>query len=516
MKPHRPAAEHLECRIAPAALLNVAGNGKSASFTDEDGDKVKVKIVGPGTLDELNFSLLDTTLGAKFVALTLGTEFDGADVSITSEKAGLGGRGDGRVNLTFLDATGVDLGAASIDGDLGKIVLGDTDTADVSLRSLSVFSMGMYDVDLLSTISGSVGKFVVSRDVDGAFVEVIGDSANVGKLKVGGSFLGGTADNSGSFQAEGTISVAKIGGSLIGGDGEDSGSLIGGTNIDVVTIGGGLRGGSMPGSGSVSGGDFLGKITIGRSIRGGDGEGSGSLTSGGRIDSVKIGGDLEGGGGKRSGSIYTVGDDDTGAIGFVKISGDLASGANSLTGIISDATIGTVKVKGEVRGNSGASVKIIAEGLLNPATSFEAQAIRSIKITGSATFLEVLAGYRVEGVASNADVQIGTVAVGGNWRAGSISAGVVANTMGFGDGDDQVFGMGGSATIQSEIGSISIGGEILGVPGGAVSYGFVAENISAFTVNQIAISLINPPGDLADVVPVGTTGDVTIREVKTN
>jgi hypothetical protein len=116
----------------------------------------------------------------------------------------------------------------------------------------------------------------------------------------------------------------------------------------------------------------------------------------------------------------------------------------------------------------------------------------------------------------DADAQIGSVFVGGDWIASSIVAGAVAGTDGyFGDSDDS--GMVGVALFKdnpiafSKIGSVTIGGQVLGTIGGTDHYGFVAETIGSVHIGGTRVP--TAPGMHTDDVSIGTTGDFSILEI---
>src|SRR5678816_3892338 len=98
--------EPLESRIAPASL----------TFTDVDGDNVKITISGVGSLT-LGVNVIVTADQLQTLDLS-GAAFQGANVKIVATRAPLLG-GDGFVNVGRINATGRDLGTVRVDGDLG-------------------------------------------------------------------------------------------------------------------------------------------------------------------------------------------------------------------------------------------------------------------------------------------------------------------------------------------------------------------------------------------------------------
>jgi hypothetical protein len=131
--PLRSSVELLEARVAPAAVFH---------FVDMDGDKVTI-VSSKGS----NFDLMNAAhiVGGQLQTLDLsgavfGAEFDQADITISAVRAP-GGTGDGKVNVGYLKVVGEDLGAVTIDGDLGRIDVGDGNAAAPALASLTVGSI---------------------------------------------------------------------------------------------------------------------------------------------------------------------------------------------------------------------------------------------------------------------------------------------------------------------------------------------------------------------------------------
>ena len=106
-------------------------------------------------------------------------------------------------------------------------------------------------------------------------------------------------------------------------------------------------------------------------------------------------------------------------------------------------------------------------------TSAQAVAIKSINIKGSADNLSVLAGYGFVQNPTNADAQIGSVKIGGDWSRGSIVAGATSGGDGFGNTLDAAI-PGGDPAISSRIASIVIKGQARGTidPGAIIDPGF--------------------------------------------
>ena len=131
-----------------AAAPAFSSDGKTATWTDLDGDAVTLKIT-KGTLTLANFRMLagtDTTSALSKLTLT-ETAFTGTNITITA-KPGAGG-GDGSVNIGAIEAAGVDLGAVSIAGDLIAIDAG-TSSGLVSMKSLKAASFVRFGIALKS------------------------------------------------------------------------------------------------------------------------------------------------------------------------------------------------------------------------------------------------------------------------------------------------------------------------------------------------------------------------------
>ena len=146
------------------AEVKVAPNGKSATFTDWDGDLVTIKST-KGTLAPGQFTLSGINpltggthlLSADFTA----SGFAKANITFTARRGPAGG--DGLVNIGTLDAHGLGLGTVSVDGDLRQI-----DAA--SIAGLTVYSLGQFAADnipaaqLISNIDGKLGALTIKTD----------------------------------------------------------------------------------------------------------------------------------------------------------------------------------------------------------------------------------------------------------------------------------------------------------------------------------------------------------------
>jgi hypothetical protein len=491
------AVEELEPRRAPAVLVNA----HTVTYTDVDGDRVTVK-TSQGTFSLSQFTFAASGLGEQLQEIDLHNQpaFAGANITITAKRTADGG--DGFVNVGAIFArdfgagVGIDLGAVTVRGDLGRITAGDSTTATPALKALTVQSLGRFGTStqapggsLESDILGALGSLRVNGDVDTAFVNVQGAvDGKINKVLVGGSLIGGAATSSGEIaaiggmglvtvlgnlqggagnfsgeiSANGQLAGATIGGSLIGAGGMDSGSLDANGDSGPVTVRGDVRGGAGDFSGSVEANGKLAGATIGGSLIGGGGNFSGEVDVNGDSGRVAVGGDVRGGAGDFSGDI-----DANGKLAGVTIGGSLlGSEVGSSTGSIdANGDLGPVTIAGEVRGNSGnSSAKISANGKLARVT-----------IGGS-----LLGGNGNQSGTIIATGNVGRVTIGGDVRGGSVSGSDSLDESGFLQGQrlakvviggSVIAGSNtGSGTLTDsgairaadDIGSLTVGGSLIG------------------------------------------------------
>jgi len=218
------------------ANLLISDDGKTATFTDRDGDLVTVTRTA-GQFEAGDFTLLPGANGggqlqrleitpAAFANLAV-------NLSITAKPSPDGG--NGLVNIGEIDATGVPLGTVTIGGDLGRFVGGDSVGGKLGVTSFTARSIG-----LLGTSTGA--SSLESTFFDGA-----------GKITIAGD-VRGSLSTGGSVSKFGTVA---INGSLVGGE------LNADRGITTVTIKGSVRAGQI-----ISANGPLGTITIGGDLLG--------------------------------------------------------------------------------------------------------------------------------------------------------------------------------------------------------------------------------------------------------
>ncbi|RYD67557.1 MAG: hypothetical protein EOP84_30455 [Verrucomicrobiaceae bacterium] len=117
--------EPLEARIAPATLA-IAGDQRTVTWTDVDGDLVTLKIT-KGTLEEGNFVCEDSGAGLVVKSLDItADEFAGASLTISAKRVVEPDNavGNGQVDVGYINAAGHALKKVKVAGDLGRIDVG--------------------------------------------------------------------------------------------------------------------------------------------------------------------------------------------------------------------------------------------------------------------------------------------------------------------------------------------------------------------------------------------------------
>jgi hypothetical protein len=510
--------EPLESRIAPAAIFK---------FTDVDGDAVTIT-TSKGTASDLAaiITVTDEGIGQKLQRIDFSLSpfiFAGTNLTVTAKRTAEGG--DGLANAGFIDAsaesggTALDLGFITIRGDLGRIRAGDEITGTAAVKGLKVQSMGEFGIStqeaggsLFSVLNGALSSLRVAGNVrEVRFVISSGVDGKIGSVTIGGSLIGTTA-LSGSIQSDGAMGPVKIGGNIEGGL-DISGFIRSGSTLAEISVAGSLIGGAGSSSGQIISIGSMGPVKIGGNIVGGGGIQSGVVDCGGTLAAITIGGDIEGGSASSSGAVIGK------RIGSLTVGGSIIAGSGTVTdsgAVRAVDDIGVIRVKGSLIGNPTTPVMITARGQAEQGATTDV-AIKSLTVKGRVEFTDVLAGYDGNRTGVNADAQIGAVVVG-DWIASNLVAGVQDDASAlhdafFADGDDQAI-TGGSSSIVSKIGSITIKGTALGTLGGGVdSFGFVAQQIGSFKIGRTPFPL--SPGAANDLAGLfaSVTGDLLVREV---
>jgi len=414
VKPAFPLIEPLEARIAPAMATLQIVDAHTATYTDSDGDLVSVK-VSKGTLDSggANFIGIASGSGDQLQQLDLtDIMFAGANVTITAAPPAAG-PGDGFVHIGYLNATGFDLGAVNIHGDLGAIDAGDSTAKTPALKSLTLQSFGTFGTttgapNLNSDIVGGIRTLTIKGTMSDAVLDVTGGTdGKIGAVTIGGSLLADASiltANRGSIHSTGDIGKVKIGLHLEGGGGTGSGSIRSDGKIGPVTIGGHIFGGGGVNSGVVRSGGDMGNVSVVGDIIGISTGPNGGIVSGGKLGNVFVGGSMQGSliianlpnnavimSAKDMGNVTILGDmsgagtpnsatiTSGGKIASVTVNGSITAGIAANTAKITAATsIGKVVIGGDLSGGSASSL-----GSANGSGSIVADTIGSITIAGS-------------------------------------------------------------------------------------------------------------------------------------
>jgi hypothetical protein len=539
-------------------------NATTATFTDLDGDVVMLKVRN-GDLAMATFRTALAGSGTQVLLLDMslavaGQTFNGASVTLTAKRGPLGG--DGFVNIGQINATGIDLGAVKIAGDLGQLDAGDGDPGAPAVKSLNAVSLGVLGrstqdpvtASLESNINGQLGPVKIATNVKDAHLNVEG---GISKLTIGGSLIGGSTLFSGRIATTGDVGPVKIGGDLRGGDGEQSAHLFIGGKLTSATVGG-----SLVGEGAVSArirsGLDMGPVKIAGDIRGGAGHDSGQVLSFTKIASVTVGGSLIGGAADAAGSIISFGDlgalaikgdvvgssatrtgyiEVTGVLARLAIGGSIFGGSAGTSGLlISNAQMGTVSIGGSVVGGAGSesgqisssgSIKSVfiggsllggagqQSGFLIAGDGAGTGDIGTLTIRGS-----VIGGTAFTTGRIGVDGNIGKLSIGGSLlggnvtdsglvRAEAIGSVFIGRDIAGGDATGANFVAGTGVLVAQRIGKVTVGGSLLAGEDRStdvlrVSGAIVAEDdLGRVTIKGSITGSIAPDGTITDALIVG-------------
>lgn len=342
--------------------LVISTDGKTATFTDVDGDLVTVKR-SLGTFAPGDFTIPTAASGGGLLeALTITPEPNGLPVNLSiTAKVGPGG-GNGFVNVGEINADTTDLGLVVIGGELQDLDTGDNNGAKVGLASLTVHSLGAIgrtapSGDEINSAHG-IGKIVVKTDIRNFHIFANNsDTGNLGSLTVGGSMI------TSEVQTAANIGTVKLGGSYRGNSRFQATERIG-----SITVGGDFAGEGnsfatieafAQDTGPLKGPDIALK----------------SLTVGGSVDRLNI---ILGRNNNADASIGTITVGREWAASSVRAGTD--TGTDTFTGTVDDqkvtlggptdlarfSTIASILIKGQAIGSTkaGDSFGIVAEQIL--------------------------------------------------------------------------------------------------------------------------------------------------------
>ncbi len=409
---------------------------------------------------------------------------------------------------SVIGGSGVDAGRANIGGGVTSLVING------SIVGSDEDGSGVVD------INDPAGKVVIRGDVRGGAGKNSGviSSNGFAGLNLAGSILGGDGQGSGTADfGQSAVGNVVIAGSIVGGVGDTSGHLtMGSENATTATviIRGDVRGGGGPNSGQVEANhDGVTSLTIQGSVIGAGGTMSGSVLMDKSMKTLHIGDDLRAGSANAAGFIKVTGDPK-----LISVGGSIFGGAVAEAGeVVVDGKLGEFHVGGSIVGLASRSAQFAFLGD-NSAPGTDHTAVGKITVGHDVRFATILAGWKdrpptFANEAIDADAQIGSVQVGGDWIASNLIAGTVAGAdTKFGTVDDVKITDGSDdPAAASQIGSVVITGQIAGTVGGSDAFGFVSQTIVSFKVGGAQLGLI--AGTSNDVQALGVTGDVTLREV---
>jgi hypothetical protein len=533
--------EPLEDRIAPAALVAIGANGKSATYTDASGDTVVVTTT-KGAFNSSQFTFDPNTAGQLTeLSVANNTAFNGAAITFTVFPVSGNPHGSASVNVGYIDASGIGLGSVTIPGDLGRIDAGGGSSA-TAIGKLTIQSLGALDTtqggltfpssafyDTTSNLTGTVGQVNIAGSLDGVlFAQDFKGHPGTGNilgLNVGGSINGdyGFAIPNTSPQTywygggqvvfTGSLGTAVIGGGIDGGPLAYSGSIAGYTST-TGGLGSLSRIGSVIVKGSVPNDPNPNPVPgqAGTSILGGSGLASGGIIAG-TVGSVTVAGDVFGGTGTGSGFIQGASYLKTVNINGSLLGGNITAGspteANS-AGVISGLTIGTVTIGKNLYGGSGLDSgeifsigtvhKVVVMGDIGGGTagtsstfgdagSIRAEALGSVTVMGSLIGGNLVSGVPTQAASGGALISsattLGSVYIGGN-VIGSTGADTAEISSGFG----------------YNTGSITIAGAEGIIGGAGASSGFLSagNNLGTLIVKG---SIVGGAGENSGSVQIG-------------
>jgi hypothetical protein len=303
--------ESLESRIAPAVLIGGIGTGlhkTSVSFTDADGDLVKVSLTGGGYFDITLDGHTNTKSDIDNINITGAKANSILTIDVTSKTAGSGAVTAGftnvnsitssftgtmkSINLNSAEVQDIDLATVKLSGgltlDVTNAAKSDTKNLKAAAKAGTIYEaitpgIDMNNVTLCAadsiTIRGALGSGEnLSNDFDGAITVTDGLHKLVGtRSTLNGSLTAGTL---------GGVVIAHLNGGL---------NTTGDMTLDVqqldanafVTVGGdlnlrlGYAGGGTPGAGS----GLYGHVQVAGNVSG---------LAAGPLDAVSIRGDFQG------------------------------------------------------------------------------------------------------------------------------------------------------------------------------------------------------------------------------
>jgi hypothetical protein len=383
-------------------------------------------------------------------------------------------------------------------------------------------------------------KVVIDADVRGGSAVRAGsvDIAN-GSLKLGGSVVGGTADQTGEIRISG-VGGAKsnviIGGSIVGG-GDDSGAvsvlsgaslsklkisgiIVGGTgansgivrtapgsDIALFTVGGDVRGGPAANSGAIITGDGnpvdqgsdIGQLLIGGGFFGSTVAGSGLIFISGSLGTFTLGGSVIGWTADDTSVLETTGD-----IGSISIGDSIEAIGGKNAGIVkAGGAIGKVTIKHDIIGAGDSSAQLISGGAINSVT------LGGSIIGGSGDFSSrIVSGGDLVSLTVGHDIRSGAGVLSGSVASSKAIGAMLVNGSLIGTAANKlrIFALESSAptnTTNLAIGNITVNGRVEFTQ---IEAGYTADGTPANGDAQIGLVTIGRDWIASDLVAGATDG----------
>jgi len=394
-------------------------------------------------------------------------------------------------NSTTLGLSGAITGEAirtvTIDGSLigGNAAMGDVNQTGASdgviMSNTTIGSIYIHQ----NLVGGSGPSSGTINATDGnASLIVIGEAGGAG-----GSILGGSGASSGGINVTGTIGNVMLLRNLGGGSGTGSGAILA-NQVNSLKIAGSVLGGSADNSGEINVSGVLTNATVMGAIQGANNTTSTLLTNTGYLQAEGIGtlnlGSLVAGSTTGTGGLNSSGAvRSTVSIGVLDVGTLVGNASNPAIISAVGLTNQSATAKTDVAINRLTVTGPAAKG--SPVTTY-ADILAGYNVDTSAT--------TPLGAGVSADAQINSVTIDGNMMATNIIAGVEAGTNGFGTSSSVALNGSGVMDLPSIISTISkiiITGTTLPAAASTDTYGIAAQYIASASYDGAALKLTTGP-----------------------
>lgn len=518
--------EPLEARIAPAGL-------KSVNWLDWDGDTVTLTWTGANT------PTVNTGINNAVNSIVLPNANDAIGITVQQ-----GPHGDGRVDLGYINATGLPL--KSFTAPKASVLEFDCGNGTSAIGTLTLGSYGTVEPSAFTapggnhtgTLLGSVGAVKIVGDFDYGVLKVgnSGVVTKIGSITIGGSLHGDVSAaipglGSGSLFIESPCGPVKIGRNIVGGADDDGGSITILNSVSSLKIGGSVIGGPGAVTGAVDG--DAGSLVIGGSIIGGGKFGSGVVS--GHFQTVTVGGSIIGGSSYATGNLrvspigvaqitvkgsvigghvtgFSSAPDRFNVTGTVEVTGsaNLHLGGDLIAGTASGGALNfngaivatgalTLAIGGGIEGSNLQRACIVAGAPVPPVKEVNYNGIASLTVGGSVDFAVIASGQDYSTATATAnlgnaevpDAGIGRVTIGGDFQHSSLMAGTNdSDKIGVGrvsNGNSYDTQSGGDPLRMAVLGPVTIKGAILDDAGAEGDSGFEAQQITKITAGGLTV-----------------------------